>query len=422
MRGEAMSDLISIALDIPDVRVLKVEDDAQGDILITVESTVDGTRCRRCGRETKEFHGQDGPITLRHLPILGRRVYIRLRPKRYRCPYCQDHPTTSQRLDWYDPRSPNTKAYENHILLQLVNSTVQDVSVKEQIGYETVVGIVRRHIGTEVAWDEYERIEVVGLDEIALRKGHRDFVVIVTGKVAGGRVVILAVLPDRTKRTVKAFLQSIPGRLKATIEAVCTDMYEGFIQAVKEELPTARVIIDRFHVAKKYRACADDLRKKEMRRLKTELSPKEYEVIKGTMWAFRKDPVDLTAEEAHRLEQLFAHSPALETAYRFREDLSAIFDRNLSKAKATKKIKHWVRRVQASELTCFTSFLTTLEERLDEITNYFLDRRTSGFVEGLNNKIKVLKRRCYGLFNISHLFQRLYLDLEGYRLFAKTCC
>jgi transposase len=57
---------------------------------------------------------------------------------------------------------------------------------------------------------------------------------------------------------------------------------------------------------------------------------------------------------------------------------------------------------------------------MDEITNYFLDRSNSGFVEGLNNKIKVLKRRCYGILNLSHLFQRLFLDLEGYRLFART--
>ena len=68
----------------------------------------------------------------------------------------------------------------------------------------------------------------------------------------------------------------------------------------------------------------------------------------------------------------------------------------------------------------FDSFLTTLDNWMDEITNYFLNRQTSGFVEGLNNKIKVLKRRCYGRLNLSHLFQRLHLDLEGYRLFGWT--
>jgi transposase len=55
---------------------------------------------------------------------------------------------------------------------------------------------------------------------------------------------------------------------------------------------------------------------------------------------------------------------------------------------------------------------------MDEIANYFLARLNSGFVEGLNNKIKTIKRRCYGIFNTSHLFQRIFLDLEGYQRFA----
>ena len=71
-----------------------------------------------------------------------------------------------------------------------------------------------------------------------------------------------------------------------------------------------------------------------------------------------------------------------------------------------------------SGLKCFDSFLTTLDNWLDEITNYFLDRQTSGFQEGFNNEIKVLKRRCYGITNISHLFQRIWLDLEGFKLFG----
>lgn len=68
---------------------------------------------------------------------------------------------------------------------------------------------------------------------------------------------VLAVLPDRCQETVKQFLPGIPARLKTTIQTVCTDLTDGFINAVKEELPEARVVADRFHVAKNYRACAD---------------------------------------------------------------------------------------------------------------------------------------------------------------------
>ena len=71
-----------------------------------------------------------------------------------------------------------------------------------------------------------------------------------------------------------------------------------------------------------------------------------------------------------------------------------------------------------SGLHCLDDFLNTLTRWWEEITNYFVNRDSSGFVEGLNNKLKVLKRRCYGIFNLNHLFQRISLDLDGYRLFA----
>ena len=77
-----------------------------------------------------------------------------------------------------------------------------------------------------------------------------------------------------------------------------------------------------------------------------------------------------------------------------------------------------MKRVKKSGLQCFDDFLKTLNHWWVEITNYFVTRANSGFVEGFNNKLKVLKRRCYGIFNLKHLFQRIYLDLEGYGLFA----
>ena len=83
-----------------------------------------------------------------------------------------------------------------------------------------------------------------------------------------------------------------------------------------------------------------------------------------------------------------------------------------------------MQRVQKSGLKCFDEFLKTLEHWWEEITNYFIDRANSGFVEGLNNKLKVLKRRCYGIFNRDHLFQRIYLDLGrlSFIRLATTIC
>lgn len=410
---------ITIPLDIPDVRVIKAEINAQGELVITIESTKEGCKCRQCGRRIEKFHGHDQWVTIRHLPVFGRSTYIRYRPKRYRCEWCEGKPTTTQPVEWHDPNSPHTVAYDDHVLLQLVNATIEDVRIKEHLSYDSVAGVLERQIQGKVDWSAYTSLGVLGLDEIALKKGHRDFVVIVTARLEDGRVVILGVLPNREKATVVAFLRSIPEKLRWTIYTVCCDMYEGYTEAVREEIASARLVIDRFHVAEKYRDAADSLRKQELKRLKKELPAEEYKKLKGSLWAFRKRSADLTPEEQQVLQLLFSYSPGLALAYQLREQLTAIFDQQLSKAAAKIEIRAWIRQVKESGLRCFDDFLKTLTHWWEEIINFFVDRANSGFVEGFNNKLKVLKRRCYGIFNVDNLFRRIYLDLEGYRLFGQ---
>lgn len=411
---------VTVPLDIPDVRVLKTELNERGELIITIESTKTGVSCRRCGHWIERFHGHDDWVILRHLPVFGRSSYLRYRPRRYQCLECEGHPTTTQSVDWHDPHSPHTFAYDEHLLLELVGSTVMDVSLKERLSYDAVLGALERRIEAKVDWLVYSELGVLGMDEIALKKGHRDFVTIVTARLENKRVVLLGVLPGREKEQVVAFLRSIPQGVSATIHTVCCDMYEGYSEAVREELPQARIVVDRFHVTRHYHQAADDLRQSELKRLKRELSETEYQALKGSMWAFRKKAQDLKPEERQVLRKLFKYAPQLKRAYELREQLTTIFDLEIPKAVGKKKLRTWIKRVEKSGLQCFDKFLKTLDNWWEEITNYFIDRASSGFVEGLNNKLKVLKRRCYGIFNLNHLFQRIYLDLEGYRLFAGT--
>ena len=413
-----MRKTFEIPLDIPDVTIENVETDRNRDLVITVKSPVEGTYCHTCGKKITKVYGYDREITLRHLSILGRKTYIRLRPVRYQCPSCDGNPTTTQELSWYTPRSSYTKPYEEHILFGLVNSTVQDVCIKEDIGYEAMMGIIARHIQEEVDWSEYSHLDILGIDEIALKKGHRNFVTIVTGCLAD-ETVILGVLPDRTKTTVKAFLTGMPQKLRKTIKAVCSDMYDGFIYAAKEVLgKRVKVVIDRFHVAQLYRKGLDVLRKQEFTRLQSVLPQEAYKQLQGTMWVLRKKGEKITEKDKDLLEHLFTHAPLLKVAYDLCNALTEIFEKRIAKSKAKSQLKNWIQQVKDSGLHCFDTFITTLEKWMDEIANYFLDRQTSGFVEGLNNKIKVIKRRCYGILNVKHLFQRIHLDLAGYALFA----
>jgi transposase len=160
------------------------------------------------------------------------------------------------------------------------------------------------------------------------------------------------------------------------------------------------------------------VREAEMRRLKKALSQEEYREIQGLLWLFRKRGEELLDGEWERLDRLFAYSPKLERAYRFREELTEIFDTLHTKQGGEAALQSWAARVQKSGLQEFESFLGTLERWKEEISNYFVERQTSGFVEGFNNRVKVLKRRCYGICDVGRLFQRLTLDIFGYARFA----
>jgi transposase len=400
---------ITIPLDIPDVRLLSTEITDTGAFIISVESRREGTACHRCGAHITDFHGHDDPIQLRHLPILNRPVFIAIRPRRYRCPWCRRGPTTTQRCSWYDQGRPHTKAYDRWLLLCLINSTIADVARKEGLGYKAVLGALRHQIGTTTAWALVEQLGTLGIDEIALRKGCKSFVTIITSRV-DGKLSVLAVLASRKKKVVKRFLRAIPQRLLETVTSVCTDMYAGFTNAARTVVPGARLVVDRFNVATHYGKAADAVRKRERRRLEKALSKADYERdVAGTMWLFRARPGSLEAEDQARLERFFAHAPAAERAWALREELRAIFEQRLTKEQARVALEAWSATARDAG---YATFCTTLARWMEEITNYFVARETSGFVEGLNNKLKVLKRRCYGIFNLEDFMRRIRVDVE----------
>ena len=200
-------------------------------------------------------------------------------------------------------------------------------------------------------------------------------------------------------------------------------MWEGYLNAVEEyraerDNITTRLVVDRFHVPQQYRDDFDGLRKQEMKRLKQELPPNVYaRNVKGTLWPLRKNHQDLDEEERLRLRRLFQYAPRLHQAYTLHEELTAIFNGAQTMQEAERRLTSWSTKVERLNATCFRPFVKTLSSHWTLIINYFADRVTSGFVEGLNNKIRTITRRCYGIRKPSTLFQRLWLDLEA-RLFT----
>lgn len=146
------------------------------EITIAIESTRKHIFCRQCGEPTKSY-GLSRKLRLRHLPLFGKETII---PLRGRCEYCDGGSTTTEILDWYDAKGKLTKPLEHHLLFELVNSTVADVSHKANVDYHTVDALIARYIETDIYFSTIETLGVLGLDEISMKKGYRDFVTLIT--------------------------------------------------------------------------------------------------------------------------------------------------------------------------------------------------------------------------------------------------
>ncbi|MCD8542210.1 MAG: ISL3 family transposase, partial [Gammaproteobacteria bacterium] len=166
---------VTSLLNFPDTVVTEILHSSNGrEITLVVKSTHETLPCRICNKPT-HGHGLGRTLRFRHLSLLGKETYIEITPRRGICTDCDDHPTTTERMDWYERSSKMTKPYEQHLLFELVNSTVADVSRKEGIDYHAVEALLNRYIETKVDFSQITALGVLGLDEISLKKGYRDF-------------------------------------------------------------------------------------------------------------------------------------------------------------------------------------------------------------------------------------------------------
>ena len=406
----------TLPLDIESLEIISQTRNTKGEIVLTVQSKCNKTTCHKCGKDATKRYGYGAIMEVKHTSVFDIPVILRIKPVCYECEDCENHTTTTEKYDWLAEGGKITKGLEEYILRCVINSTIQDVARKERMSYSTISTVLSHRIGDTVNWGDFNDLHTIGIDEISNRKGFKDFIAIISAKDKHGVLRILAVLDDRKKQTVLDFLRPIPENLKKTVQHVCTDMYDGFVSAAIEVFGQQKVTVDRYHVAKLYRKPLDDLRIKEMSRLKKILPADEYKQLEGIMWILRKQHECLTEADKGKLALLYKYSPILKQAHSYALKLTQIFNSHCSRKSALAKIDRWINQVEKSELKCFDTFLETLKKYKPSIANYFKGRKNSGFVEGLNNKIKVIKRRCYGFTKPESLFQRLTLDLQGFQM------
>ena len=246
---------------------------------------------------------------------------------------------------------------------------------------------------------------MLGIDEISTRKGHRHFVCVITDI---DRKQVIEVLENRLKDTVSAYLAALPQSVRKSIRYVSIDMWEGYYQAVVEALPRrVKVVVDRFHVMKQL----NDALTKCRREIQRDMPKEERDELKGLRWILVRNETNLDEEQKAKLKELYEKCPELKTCHRLKEDFRNIFEKEKTRPKAKKKLQAWKRRARKTELKSIDAFLTTLDNWEEWILNYFSSGKiTNGVVEGLNNKIKLIKRRGYGYRNNGNFRQPILVE------------
>jgi len=246
-------------------------------------------------------------------------------------------------------------------------------------------------------------IRVLNIDEIALEKGHGNFVLVLSAPEEG---YVLEVLPNRERKTLENWLESLAPEVKKAIKVVNLDMWEPYTLAVKAKLRYARIVVDRFHVMKNLNHCLTMARREIQRNASNEVK----EQLKGSRWVLVKNQKDLNEKQRAKLDSLYQVSPELKACHQLKEQFRTIFETITDREKARTALLRWIKQVEKQSVTALQSFLVTLKNWFDLILNYFLERWTNAFAEGINNKIKLIKRRAFGYTNFDHFRLRILVE------------
>ena len=183
-------------------------------------------------------------------------------------------------------------------------------------------------------------------------------------------------------------------------------MWSPYRSAVESQLPAAQIVADRFHVAQNLNRAVTKARRDIQRQAPDELK----ETLKGARWVLVKNQVNLSDKERDKLDQLYQTSPDLKQLHQLKEAFRDIFEIDQSRAQAASALNDWIKKVQAAQLTALDTFLGTLDNWGQHILNYFNQRTSQGFVEGMNNKIKLIMRRGYGYRNFDRFSLRILIE------------
>ena len=367
-------------------------------------------RCEKCGHDdVAHIEFKTIPQAIRDLNLWEQPCFWIYQAPFHRCARCNYRQHIIPPFKRKDVSY--TYRFEQFVLRSLIGSTAEEVARRLGISAETVDRIVENQLTEDRQIDPQRVITDIGLDELSLKKRHRLDVTLMTDLSDPTRPQILAVERGRDTTATLKCLDRLTQEQRQQVRTHRVDMGPAYPAACALRLPHSRAVTDRFHVAKKFNEVVDSLRKNITREYKAKLTKDQRKAFRSQMWAFRRDPESLSAEEKPALEALFEKIPALRPLYKVRLRFKEIFDTARDRITAARWLRELRRECGQLGLD-LGSFFETYDRWKTKILNYFDARQTSAAVEGINNKARVITKRTYGLKSAKSLWDRLILDLN----------
>lgn len=395
---------LSIPLDLPEFHIInQVINNDYYIAEINKDSSIE--RCAYCGYLSQHIHDQR-TRTVRDLPIFNKPLYLRVHIKRFRCKNCNE--VFSQAFESINPGQHQTIRYREFLYEQCYGSTIQKVSKEQKIAYSTLeriyYGIANEKLQKQQRDQRIqailqEEVTVIGIDEIAVRKGHTYETVVVDLKHGG----VLGMAHERSFAAAEQLLKVHPVLSHSTVQMIVVDMWDPFHKAIQKVFPSALIVIDKYHVVQKVTQALDQVRKKLQ---------SEQKNLKKKRLLFLMSLEKLSDKQRIRLDELLDDCPDLAHAYYLKELFRTIYQAS-TRDDAKEQLLHWIGEAKKSPFKPFHKAANTMRYWMDKILNYFDCNITNARTEGTNHKIKNIKRRAYGYRNLQRFRTRVMLECTG---------
>lgn len=358
-------------------------------------------RCHLCGSPSSRIHSQE-QRAIRDLNFGSARVWLHCQYRKVFCSQCQR--TLIEDLDLFDPYLRVTKRLARYIYNLSKIMTIQEVAQHLGLDWKTVKAIDQHFLEKDYGQTDYEGLQILAIDEISIRKGHRYLTVVLDYR--SGRVVWVG--KDRKARTLKRFFSGMRKKQKKALEAIVMDMWDPYILAVQKKVPHVKIVFDLFHVVSQFSRVIDKVRNSEYRKA----SKTHKEVFKGTKYLLLKNRSRIRRhKDRNHLEELLQLNKVINAILILKDKLKHIWSYK-SRTWANKAIDEWCALARALSHPAVTKFATMLCRYRYGILNHCDYSIHTGILEGVNNKIKVIKRKAYGY----HDFR--YFSLKIIQAFA----